>query len=118
MPRAVVNPALADLLPDGPSCTVKEAAALLAMPRSEVYAAVHGGDLLGHRVGKRGVRVYLRSIAEYQRRRAIPSVTRKRDSAPAAEPPVSKPAKPTAGHREALAFLHTLGVVSEPSSRR
>ena len=118
MPRAAVNPALADLLPNGPSCTVQEAAALLSMPRSEVYAAVHGGDLQGHRIGKRGVRVYLRSIAEYQRQRAIPAGKRKRDSTPVAATPVPKAAKPTAGHREALAFLHTLGVVSEPSGRR
>ncbi|MGF7176502.1 helix-turn-helix domain-containing protein [Azospirillum doebereinerae] len=116
--RRAVDPALADLLPDGPSCTVAEAAALLSMPRSEVYDAVHGGDLRSHRVGKRGIRIYLRSIDEYRRSRAIVPVKRTRDSAPATKENKAKPAKTGSGHREALAYLQQLGVVSQPSGRR
>lgn len=118
MPRPAVDPSLADLLPEGPSCTVQEAAALLSMPRCEIYEAVHGGELRGHRIGKRGIRIYLRSIAEYQRSRTIVPVKRsgKPESRPDSPPP--KPAPPPAGHREALAFLKQLGVVSQPSGRR
>ncbi len=119
MPRRAVDPALAELLPEGPSCTVKDAASLLSMPTSEVYQAVHAGDLRGHRVGKRGIRIYVRSIAEYQESRSI-APRRQRTSSPSKPVAASEvPTKaPSSNHREALAFLHGLGVIGQPSGRR
>lgn len=94
---------LAALLPDGPSITVKQAAALLSIDISSVYKAVHRGELLGHRVGKRGVRIYLNSVDAYrQARKILPP-------APALKPK-AHPQRLTADYYRALKELESAGV--------
>jgi len=98
------DPELAALLPDGPSITVKQAASLLSIDISSVYKAVHRGELRGHRVGKRAVRIYLNSVDAYRQAREI-------------HPPAPTPAptrrasarQPSAAHLEAVRFLDSLG---------
>ncbi len=58
-----------------PSARVKRVAEMLDTEISTVYRLVHTGALQGHRLGKRGIRVYLDSIKAYQdRQRCDPEV--------------------------------------------
>lgn len=89
-----------------PSMRVSKAAYLVEVDVATIYRAVRAGDIEAHIVGKRGIRVYADSLADYQRRNHI------------APQPQSKPSRrnaqsrvPSQQHREAEAFLRAHGVL-------
>jgi hypothetical protein len=100
-PHIAGNPA------DAPrrSGKVKAVAEILDMAQSHVRQLIESGELETHGVGKRGVRVYLDSVADYQQRKA-----RTYAQPPLRRPPERKP-KPAslAAHRAALASLKAAG---------
>lgn len=88
-----------------PSIRVWRAAQILDLEESQVRQLVNAGTLAGHRVGIRGVRVYVDAVQTYQASR--PTGGKKaRDSAPIQRRrKASHPA-----HREAVAFLQSRGI--------
>lgn len=88
------------------SITVKRAAEILCCDDSTVRALLRGGSLEGHKIGKTenpgGVRVDLQSVKDYKARHAIVPVNASRAA------PRKRPS--TAAHREALAYLISIGV--------
>jgi excisionase family DNA binding protein len=56
------------------SARVKHVAALLDCDESQVRRLIESGELEAHRIGKRGVRVYMDSVDTYRERRAIIAV--------------------------------------------
>lgn len=75
------------------------------MPASQVRRLVAAGELEGHRIGKRGIRIYEDSLDEYRRRNAT-------GPGPSAKtPPLPRrQSGPTAAAREAMAALIEMGV--------
>ncbi len=116
-----------------PSVTVATAAHDLSCDESTVRALLRAGDLEGHRIGKglcrkksgkkvepRGVRVFIDSIAAYQRRHATGDPA----SADAGEdddaPPTPAPRRRralTGPQAEAIAFLQRRGVIPQAGRR-
>lgn len=90
------------------SVRVATAAALLDADESHIRRLLRDGELEGHRLGKRGVRVSVASIEAYRQRGIIRAV-----KPPALKPPKTAPA--TAAHREALAALQEMGVLAQPA---
>jgi hypothetical protein len=87
------------------SVQVKVAAAMMDCDPTTVRKLLKDGLLAGHKIGTRGVRIYLASIRDYQNSTEIePKKTR-------AAAPRRSAAKPTASHFEAMAFLRELGCV-------
>jgi len=90
------------------SVRVVRVAEALDMPASQVRRLVAAGELEGHRVGKRGIRIYEDSLDEYRRRNATgpgPATTR--------PPPPRRQSGPTAAAREAMAALIEMGVFTQ-----
>lgn len=103
--RLATDPALAEEIPGlRSSVRLKTAAAALDCDPSHVRQLLAAGQIEGHRLGKRGVRVYCDSIAAYQEGRPL-------DTTPAGKP--KAPARPRLGaeYREALAVLRELGAL-------
>lgn len=112
-----------------PSVTVAKAAHDLSCDESTVRALLRAGDLEGHRIGKgmcrkksgkkidpRGVRVFIDSIAAYQRRHTL------RDSEAGevdgvAPPPQRRRRALTGPQAEAIAFLQKRGVIPQAGRR-
>ncbi|WP_372396944.1 excisionase family DNA-binding protein [Azospirillum sp. HJ39] len=90
------------------SVRVATAATLLDADESHIRQLLREGELEGHRLGKRGVRISVASIEAYRQRGAIRPAKRS-----AQKPP--KPAPATAAHREALAALRDMGVLAQPA---
>lgn len=105
--RPICNPADADALMGlRRSLRVAKVAEALDMEDAQVRKLVKSGDLEGHRVGKRGIRVYEDSVEAYRRRNHIgpnqvPQPETKRQQ---------RRSGPTAAAREAMAHLRSLGV--------
>ncbi|QCO14040.1 DNA-binding protein [Azospirillum brasilense] len=90
-----------------------EAAKVMGADESTIRKLVVSGELLGYRLGKRGVRIYVSSIQDYQERRAIISTGERK-----AKAPLPKPRRRNdAAHKEALAGLAALGIIFKPISR-
>jgi hypothetical protein len=92
-----------------PSARVKRVAELLDMDESQVRRAVDAGEMEAHGHGKRGLRIYLDSVADYQNRR------NRAPTRPIATQQQAKPPRPTqasqAAHNAALANLRADGFV-------
>lgn len=69
---------------------------------TQVRRLVYAGQLEGHRIGKRGVRVYLDSLKAYKESQRL--------GRPAAPPPRAPRAVATPAYLEALAYLRKSGV--------
>jgi hypothetical protein len=93
-----------------PSVRVRTAAERLDMDESQVRKLVKAGDLEGHLIGKRGVRVYVDSIEAYQLSRPIGG-----NPAPQAQPEPRRKRRVSAAHREAITYLRRLGLLSKGS---
>ncbi len=104
--RPIADPRAADLLTGlRRSLRVATVAAALDLDESQVRKLVRAGDLEGHRVGTRGIRVYQDSVESYRRRNHIGPVPK------TAKPsPRRRPSGPTAADREAMAALRRAGV--------
>ena len=114
--RVAADPVLADRLEDplfsrSRSVRVSTAAKLLDADESLVRTLLRDGDLEGHRIGTRGVRIYVSSIETYQQRGRLQKTGGNK------EPKRQPPRKPSAAHREALASLHELGIFAQDASR-
>lgn len=94
---------------DGDAVTVARAAEILGCDETTVRALLRRGGLEGHRIGKtddqpNGVRVELQSVVDYKRRHAIAA-----DQAPIDAAPRPRRRPTTAAHREAVAYLRSMG---------
>lgn len=92
------------------SARVKTVAEKLDCDPGDVRRLLAAGELEGHGKGKRGVRIYLDSVADYQARRSIQTKAR----APASEerPRRRRPAPASsAAHRAAMTELRRLRIV-------
>lgn len=91
-----------------PSARPAVAAQLLDTHVSVIYKLVQSGELEGHGLGQRGVRVYLDSIRSYQERNRLG----KHSPSPQDRQKASK-IKPWRGHaqKEAEAYLRDAGVL-------
>lgn len=89
-----------------PSSRVRNVAVMLDADESQVRRLIKDGELKTHCMGKRGVRIYLDSVADYQRRKA-------REAAMAPEKPTvrRRRAVTTAAHKQALAQLRAAGLL-------
>lgn len=99
-------PASQSLAPLDPSVKVSTAAALLDCDASIVRRLVREGKLPAHRIGKRGIRVFVSGIEEYRRARLMTG------TAAVEQPPERRIAKCAASpaHHQAVAFLRSLGL--------
>lgn len=88
------------------SVSVATAAGRLDCDNSTIRKLLASGELEGHRLGKRALRVYVDSIEAYQRRR--PTVGK----GPAEPPAPPRKARKAAAHREAVAYLAGLNLLS------
>ncbi|CAO3406261.1 helix-turn-helix domain-containing protein [Azospirillum largimobile] len=108
--RAALDPAsMPPIIGVERSITVAEAAHTMGADESTVRKLVRQKELQGYRLGKRGVRVYVSSIRDYQERQRLqgPGVATK--AAPAHR------RAPTPAHREAVAQLAALGIMVTPA---
>jgi excisionase family DNA binding protein len=85
----------------GRSIRLTDAAQVMSCSTTTIRRLLAAGELQGHTVG-RAVRVYLASIEEYQRGRAI-----ERRHEPIKQP-TTRRGRATAAHHEACATLHKL----------
>lgn len=109
-----MTPRLAMLPLDEPrrTATVAEVAAILACDPSHVRRLVDTGELEACRIGKRALRVFLDSVAEFQARGAIePTGTAAAARARAPERAARRSPAASAAHRAAMARLRALGLV-------
>lgn len=97
MPYAVPT----DEMQSSRAVTVAAAAEMLSCDPSMVRKMLRRGDLEGHRLGKRGVRVLAESIAAYQRRNSLVATAAPEEKRQNASP----------SHKAAMARLRALGVV-------
>jgi len=86
------------------SARVRRVSQLLDCDESQVRRLVADGELEGHRVGKRGIRIFLASVLEYQQRQTMP----RRLSPPQA---VSRRKASSFAHRAAMAELRRDGIL-------
>jgi len=96
------------------SARVARVAAILDESPSQIRRMLARGDLEGHRTGKRGVRIYLDSVADWQAGHALgkpQKAVQKPDGK--AKAPMSRATRAAHGH--AMASLQALGLV--PASR-
>lgn len=117
--RIASDPAMADLVASGklrPSIGIEAAAAAMGVDESWVRKLLLQPDgLEGYKPGKRAIRVYVDSIAAYQKRHPVggnpqekPAPRRKSETRPAQH----------AAHREAMAALLAAGVLQQDGGRR
>jgi hypothetical protein len=108
--RIAADPALAESLHGlERSVRVGTAAAMLDADPSHVRKLLKSGDLEGHTLGKRGVRIFVASIEAYRERGRIATGQR----APVPRP--KRQAPPSVEHLEALAFLQQAGLLAQPA---
>jgi excisionase family DNA binding protein len=88
-----------------PTGTVKTVAEMLATHQSQVRRMVQTGELEAHRIGKRGVRIFLDSVADFQTRTTRESLR----GSESPKPKIRRNAASTAAHRAALAILKAKG---------
>jgi len=90
---------------------VSAVAAMLDLVPSQVYRLVEDGTLESYTVGKRGIRIYLDSVADYQARRARAPV--RGPASPSVKPrpkPRRNPAS-SAALKSAIAYLEREGSI-------
>lgn len=90
-----------------PAVRVKKAAALLDMNEAHVRELVDRGELESFRIGRRGIRIYLDAIADYQKRGA----RRARAGVPGVDAGPRRNVTSSAKYREAVAALRRMGVL-------
>ncbi len=93
------------------SITVAEAAQTMGADESTVRKLVRDEELHGYRLGKRGVRVYVSSIRDYQERQRL------RGSGDMPKTPPARKRTSTPAHQEAVAQLAALGIMVSPAKR-
>ncbi|WP_454018466.1 hypothetical protein [Azospirillum sp. Marseille-Q6669] len=91
------------------SVRVSTAATLLDADEWHIRKLLKDGELQGHRLGKRGVRILVSSIEDYRNRGKIANSGKR-------VPPKPKPTKASAAHLEALSYLQQLGILPQPSN--
>lgn len=86
------------------SARVKTIAQILALDESQIRRLVAAGELEAHRIGKRGLRVYLDSVQHWQQTHAV-TPRKSTRTTPVATPP--RPPSPATRNalRQALADL-------------
>ncbi|MBN9568749.1 MAG: helix-turn-helix domain-containing protein [Alphaproteobacteria bacterium] len=84
-------------------------AQILDVDESQVRRLVQAGELEAHRIGRRGVRVYLDSVIAYQERRSRPTKPAPRQAGPAAGQ--ARKAASSAALKAAMAELRAEGVI-------
>jgi excisionase family DNA binding protein len=94
-----------------PSRRVKTVAEMLDADESQVRRLVDTGELEAHVIGKRGIRIYLDSVADYQARQTRTARARPADEAQGAPRRVRPAAASTAAHRAAKARLRAEGIL-------
>lgn len=110
--RLASDPAIADLVAMGklrPSIPIEAAAAAISVDESWARKLLAAGELEGHKVGTRAIRVYVDSIEAYQK--GHPLGGRRRESAPRSRPEPRR--LEHAGHREAVAALMEAGALAQ-----
>lgn len=88
-----------------PSAKVKRVAALLDVDCSVVRRMIERGEIEAHTVGKRGIRVFLDTVADFQTRQTITSRPQIRAAAQEARKQQSR------SHRKAMEQLRDAGVL-------
>lgn len=101
-PQIVMDPASAPR----PSARVARVASILDCAESDVRRLVRGGELQSHKQGKRGVRIFLDSVREYQDRR-----TKQSQAEALMHKPRARAAAASASFRAAMARLSALGLL-------
>jgi hypothetical protein len=91
-----------------PSARVRTIATLMEEDESEIRRMVARGELEAHRKGKRGIRIYLDSVADFQRRRELVPI--RSHSAHCPNTRASRPVN-RAAYRAAMASLRKDGIV-------
>lgn len=81
------------------------AAERLDCDRSQVYRLVRAREIEGHRIGKRGLRIYIDSLEAYRRRRAT--------GAPPAPEAKKRPQRRGAAYHEMVAYLRGRGLLAK-----
>lgn len=108
-----MRPRLAELA--GPdmreSRRVRTVAAMLDADETTVRRLIETGELESHTIGKRGVRVYLDSISDYQARQARTARPRPPDQGQAAMRRPRPAAASSAAHSAAKAWLRSQGIL-------
>ena len=104
-PAAVIGESDLILAATRRSVSVRGAAQILSCNDKTIRALLAQGSLEGHRLGKRGVRLYLDSLDRYREQNQITT-----DGNPVVGEP-TKPGRTTAAHREALTSLRELGLL-------
>jgi excisionase family DNA binding protein len=89
---------------------VKTVACILECDPSDVRRLLDSGEIEGHRIGKRGVRVYLDSVAAYQAREARRARVTRAPVPDAPPPPRLMPRASQAAHKAAVAALRAAGI--------
>jgi excisionase family DNA binding protein len=97
--------------PPDRSLKVSQAAELLACDDSEVRRLLKKGELRGHTIGTRGVRVLLSSLNDYRQRQAI--VPQKEASRELKQ----RRRQRSKRSEESTAFLRKLGLLDDPYHR-
>lgn len=82
-------------------------AAALDCDEKQIRALIDSGELEGHGIGKRGVRVYLDSVTAYQERNARQA---KSPTNPEVKPPRRRAPASQAAHNSAMAYLRRHGL--------
>ncbi len=93
---------------------VKRAAELLDLAPNSIYDLIHHGELEGYHAGRghHFLRIYLDSIANYQKRKEVPA-TKKGNKTKRMNRKAKKPDRSTAAHRESMVFLEKMGVFND-----
>ena len=91
-----------------PSARVRTIAKLMEEDEGEIRRMVARGELEAHRKGKRGIRIYLDSVADFQQRRQMVPV-----ASYGVAPGPTKPQRQIthAAHRAAMESLREDGIV-------
>lgn len=101
--RVAFDPNDAPQAPVDRSVRVATAAALLDCDESFVRKLIRQKKLQGHRMGVRGIRIFVWSIDAYRKAMSFG------DPAPTPQKPTKRREQLGADHQEALAHLHSLG---------
>src|SRR5262245_46578471 len=87
------------------SGTVRAVAEILSLHQSQVRRLVETGELESFTTGKRGVRIYWDSVADYQARRTRQAARKVVGAPQSPKPRFRRNAASIASHRAALAVL-------------
>lgn len=90
-----------------PSARVRTVAKMLEWDQSQVRRAVESGALEAYRVGKRGVRIFIDSVRDYQEGKRIAPVAAKLSPAQSS----NSTRISSRAHRSAMAELRARGIV-------